>query len=180
MDTYLAVKFKRGDHDAFKRLYELHSSSALRLAGAIMKNNESCKDIVQIAFIRAYEYRANYNPNKEFVFWFNKILINECRRALKRSNNICAMNEYKYSEANQTRRDTYRFEKFELLYDALQAITDEMRIPLLLKYINGYKESEIAVVLSLKASTVKSRLYEGRKKVKEIMLKRGYEEYRHE
>lgn len=180
MDTFLTVKFKRGDHEAFRKLYDMHSGKALRLAAAIMKNHEGSKDIVQIAFIRAYEYRGSYNPNMEFSFWFNKILINECKRALKNSSDNYSFYEQNYDTAGQIKNDVYRFEKFELLYAALQILSDEMRIPILLKYINGYKESEIAQILNLKASTVKSRLYEGRKKVKEIMLSNGYEEYRYE
>lgn len=90
--------------------------------------------------------------------------------------------EEKYSTLNkgEIAEDNYRFEKYETLYSALQNLSDDMRIPLLLKYVNGYKESEIADILNIKSSTIKSRLYEGRKKIRSIMISSGYKEYGHE
>ena len=180
MDIFLARKFAKGDHNAFKELYEMHFSRALRLAVAILKNEEAAKDIVQISFMRAYEYRSSYNPKKDFSFWFNKILVNECRRVLHKNSKQHVVYEDSYSFSIQSTEDIYKFERFELLYTALQKLSDDMRIPLLLKYINGFKEMEIAEILDLKKSTVKSRLYEGRKKVKDFMLSNGYREYRYE
>ena len=67
-----------------------------------------------------------------------------------------------------------------MLYSALQNLKDDLRIPLLLKYINDFSEAEIAETLDLKCSTVKSRLYEGRQKIKTVLEQKGYKEYLYE
>ena len=180
LDSFLAKKFKRGDQSAFKELYELYFDNAMRLAIGILRNEHTANDIVQISFLRAYDYRRSYNDRKPFSFWFNRILVNECNRYLSKNKRNDAVYTEDAAAKEQSTDDVYRFERYELLYKALQELSDDMRIPLLLKYINGYKEAEIAEVLNLKSSTVKSRLYEGRKKVKSIMLTNGYKEYRHE
>lgn len=178
MNIFLAKAFKKGEKKAFEELYETHYDKVIRLAIGIMKNEQEAKDAVQIAFLRAYEYRHSYNENKPFSYWINRILINECKRILSGKNRVEDINYPDYDSKGI--KDEYRFEKYELLYNALQELTDEQRIPLLLKYINGFKEMEIAEILGLKGSTVKSRLYEGRKKIKDIMLDNGYREYRYE
>lgn len=179
MDRFLTHRFKKGDHDAFKELYNTNCDRAFRLAKAITKNEDMTKDVVQISFIRAYEYRNAYNPNKQFSFWFNRILVNECKRALgNKDQSVILMSDY--STAIQSTKDNYKFEKYELLYEALQNLSDNLRIPLLLKYINGFTEMDIANILNLKRSTVKSRLYEGRKKIKRLLEQKGYKEYSYE
>ncbi|WP_353963323.1 sigma-70 family RNA polymerase sigma factor [Tepidibacillus marianensis] len=62
------------------------------------------------------------------------------------------------------------------LYEAIQSLNDNYRVPIILKYLRGFSEKEIAEILDLNQNTVKTRLYKGREKLKEILtvqLKRG-------
>ena len=180
MDRFLAQRFKKGDKNAFKELYSDNFDNAIRLASAITRNDEMAKDAVQTAFIRAYEYRSSFNPQMEFSHWYNKILINECKRALIKNQKQPVVYLDNYSSIKKSALDDYKFEKYEMLYNALQNLKDDLRIPLLLKYINEFSEAEIAETLDLKYSTVKSRLYEGRQKIKTVLEQKGYKEYLYE
>ena len=76
------------------------------------------------------------------------------------------------------KNDTYDFEEHEGIYKALEKLPERYRTPLTLKYLNDYSEQQIADVLSEKKSTIKSRLYEGRQKMKQQLIMAGYgEEY---
>ncbi|MEX1376035.1 MAG: sigma-70 family RNA polymerase sigma factor [Eubacteriales bacterium] len=180
MDRFLAQRFKKGDKNAFKELYSANFDNALRLAAAITKNTEMAKDAVQTSFIRAYDYRKSFNPQMEFIHWYNRILINECKRALSKDQKNPVVYIDDYTSIKKSTLDSYRFEKYEMLYDALQNLKDDLRIPILLKYINDFSEAEIAETLDLKYSTVKSRLYEGRQKIKKALEQKGYKEYLYE
>jgi len=180
LDRTLAEKFRKGSHSAFEELYSMHADNAFRLAAAILKNHTNAKDIVQVSFVRAYEYRKSFNPMKSFSFWFNRILVNECRRYMAQVKKKREILEYDEYMSEISTEDSYKFEKYEMLYSALQKLHDDMRIPLLLKYINGFKEDEIAEIMNLRRSTVKSRLYEGRQRVKRYLLDKGFKEYHHE
>ena len=67
--------------------------------------------------------------------------------------------------------DEYKYEKYEELYKAIDCLEDAQRIPIILKYLSGFKEKEIASILGLNVNTVKSRLFKGKQKLKEMMDK---------
>ena len=60
------------------------------------------------------------------------------------------------------------------MYSAILSLKDIYRVPITLKYIQGFSEKDIAAILELNLNTVKSRLYKGREKLR-ITLK-NYEE----
>ena len=173
MERLLLKQFKRGDKTAFKTVYELTVDAALRLAKIIMKQDKLAEDAVQEAYLRAYIYRKRFDEHRPFELWFNRILVNECRKRLKE-------NKTKWQlaapdglhEAGQ--RDVYAFEEYEQVYKAFVALPEIYRTPLTLRYLNDYSEKQIAEILSQKISTVKSRLYEGRQKMRKILVRAGY------
>ena len=58
---------------------------------------------------------------------------------------------------------------FSHIYEALDSLKDIYRIPIILKYLNGFSEKEIAQALDLNINTVKSRLFQGRQKLKKAL-----------
>ena len=48
---------------------------------------------------------------------------------------------------------------------------DNNRIPIILKYLKGFKESEIADILGININTIKSRLFKGRQKLKNVIVR---------
>jgi RNA polymerase sigma factor (sigma-70 family) len=68
------------------------------------------------------------------------------------------------------------FDQLSDLYATIQSLADAHRIPLILKYIKGFSEKEISEILSLNQNTVKSRLFKGRKMLKEQLNSAGKED----
>ncbi|MEX1307536.1 MAG: RNA polymerase sigma factor [Eubacteriales bacterium] len=175
MERLLLKRFKRGDNAAFKTVYEQTIDAALRLAKVIMKHDSLAQDAVQEAYLRAYTYRNRFDEHRPFEFWFNRILVNECRKRLKE-------NKAKWQTAAPEgfleigQKDTYDFQEHEEILEALARLPEIYRTPVILKYFNDYSEDQIAEVLSQKKSTVKSRLYEGRQKMKKMLEQAGYGE----
>ena len=58
-------------------------------------------------------------------------------------------------------------DKLSDLYDTIQSLDDAHRIPLMLKNVRGFTEKEIADILRLNRNPVNSRLFKGRKRLKE-------------
>ncbi|MDL1163476.1 sigma factor-like helix-turn-helix DNA-binding protein [Yersinia pestis] len=56
------------------------------------------------------------------------------------------------------------------MYEMVQRLDDQHRIPVILKYLNDFAEKDIADMMELNVNTVKSRLFKARKKLKEWML----------
>jgi RNA polymerase sigma factor (sigma-70 family) len=163
MDKDLLQNILNGDKESFKSLYDEHIHHALRTAFAITKNREMAKDAVQETFIRVYLNLSSYNINKPFKPWFYRILINECNRLLKKGTT------FQFADPSLLEEDRIagnEKESFHDLHDAIDSLKDIYRIPVILKYLQGFSEKEISKILNLNLNTVKSRLFKGREKLK--------------
>lgn len=158
-------KIKSGDKESFRHFYEEYANSAIRIASAITRNREMAKDAVQETFIRVYRHISSYNSTLPFEPWFYRILTNECLRLLKKD---ALFSNFKLTDLeNDPSLAQGSFDQLADLYDTIQSLGDAHRIPLILKYIKGFSEKEIADILSLNQNTVKSRLFKARKLLKE-------------
>lgn len=169
MDRELLQRIKEGDNEAFAELYNKYADYALRAAMAVTRNKMSAADAVQEAFIRVYKNIQAFDIDKPFEPWFYKILINECNRILGKSSNILLVDDFIENNIQSSREDDHSFEEYESLYKAIESLEDNNRIPIVLKYLRGFKESEIADILGININTIKSRLFKGRQKLKNII-----------
>lgn len=163
MNKDIIKRIMNGDKASFKYLYDNLIDSALRTAFIITKNREIAKDAVQEAFIRVYINISSYDIIKPFEPWFYRILINECNRLLKKGSNL------KLVDIPLLENDmiaSKEGEDFSELYETIDSLSDIHRIPITLKYLQGFSEKEIAEVLDLNLNTVKSRLYKGREQLR--------------
>ena len=157
-------QIQAGDQEAFRQFYGAYSEYAIRTASAITQNREMAKDAVQETFIRVYRNIGKYNPTLPFNSWFYRILTNECLRILKK-NSMYSKFEHPNLEKEPSNEDKPIPQSSDL-YEEIQELDDAFRIPLILKYLKGFSEKEIAEILEMNQNTVKSRLFQGRKRLK--------------
>ena len=173
MDQQLINQIINGDKQAFQQLYQQYADPAIRIAIAITRNRDLAKDAVQETFIRVYRNLKQYDPSQAFDPWFYRILTNECNRILKKEGKYSIHSSYQEREFEIPEEEK---KDFGDLYEAIQTLKDNYRVPIILKYLKGFSEKEIAEILSLNQNTVKTRLFKGREKLKEaltIQTKRG-------
>ncbi len=160
MDRQLINRILEGDRDSFKKLYQVYADGALRTAIGITGNRELARDAVQETFIRIYRNLDSYNTEKPFKPWFYRILANECNRLMRKEPKLISLTkvfrEQGYEIADKQKED------YSDLYLAIQSLKDIYRIPVVLKYLQGFTEKEVAEILELNQNTVKSRLFKAR------------------
>lgn len=172
------LKIKSGDKDAFRHFYDAYADYAIRTASAITRNREMAKDAVQETFIRVYRQIESYNPDLPFDPWFYRILTNECMRLLKKDS---PYSKFEHPDLeNEPSLAEESFDSLSDLYDVIQSLDDAHRIPLILKYVKGFSEKEIAEILGLNQNTVKSRLFKGRKRLQNQLEQPQRRMYKHE
>ncbi|WP_337018818.1 RNA polymerase sigma factor [Oceanobacillus massiliensis] len=161
----LIKKIKKGNQQAFKKLYDKYAGYSLRTAYALTKNSADASDIVQETFIRVFRNIESYDMTKPFRPWFYQILVNESRRYMqkKAKEAISIESEQLLDHLNQQMDEEKDFEQLE---SALDLLGEHHRTVLVLKYLNGFSEQEIADILQLNINTVKSRLYKARQQLK--------------
>lgn len=169
MQKDLVSRIREGDKEAFAELYDEYAEYALRVATAITKNSADASDAVQETFIKVYRNINSFDKEKPFKPWFYKILVNECNRIIKQSSRIVLMDEYLHDDSLGYHKDNYRYEEYEELYAAIQSLKEINRVPIILKYLIGFMENEIADILDINVNTVKSRLFKGRERLRKIL-----------
>lgn len=170
MDKKLRKKILKGDKEAFKQFYDGQIDKALRVAIAITRNKELAKEATQETFIRVFRNLSSYDPSMPFDPWFFKILTNECNRILKKESKITNLSDYLDRDLEDTSLDEVDYTE---LHEAISTLDDMYRIPIILKYLKGYSEKEIAGILEANQNTIKSRLYKGRELLKKRLTNNG-------
>jgi RNA polymerase sigma factor (sigma-70 family) len=171
VDRALLQSIKEGNNEAFEELYNKYAGYALRVAMAVIGNKASAADAVQETFIRVYRNINNFDVDKPFEPWFYRILINECNRILGKNSNVVLIDDFVEKDLQGSIEDDYSFQEYESLYKAIENLDDNNRVPIVLKYLKGFKESEIAEILGINVNTIKSRLLKGKQKLRKLLEK---------
>jgi len=179
LDKELLQKIREGDKEAFQELYNKYAEYALRTAAAITRNKMNAADAVQETFIRIYKNIESFDIDKPFEPWLYRILVNECNRILSKNSNTILVDDFIQNNLQEVIEDRRKFEEYESLYKAIESLDDNNKIPIILKYLKGFKENEIAEILGINVNTIKSRLFKGRQKLKTLIekLERGSDNY---
>lgn len=136
----------------FSEQAEAMLPSLHRICMSILHQRADAQDAVQGALLKAWEKRGSVTPER-FRPWLTRIAINECRNIQRRRMRVVPTD--RFDEREQPR---------ELgLAEAIGGLPEKLRTPLLLKYMEGYAEREIAASLGVPVTTVKSRLYRARR-----------------
>ena len=182
----LVEKVQQGDMDAFGKLYELVSPRSLFVALEIVKNKQDAEDILQDSFITALEKINTVEKSESFVGWFNRIVANKSKDFLKKKKPVLFDEEEKqvFELIPDEDREYSPQENFndnetrQLVLDAVNELSDEKRICILLHYYNEMSVADIAKSVGANENTIKSRLFQARKdlsaKFKELERKGLY------
>lgn len=176
MDDILLQRVRNKDKEAFEELYKQYAEYAMRVATVVTKSSASASDAVQETFIRVYYNLDKFKPGRPFEPWFYRILINECNRILKSGAKLSYISDHIEDGIDISKEDEHNFEEYEELYRAIKALDIKFRTAIVLKYLKGFKEAEIAEIMDLNINTVKSRLFKGRQKLKKLLSGRSEEE----
>lgn len=129
-----------------------------RISYTILHDEQDCAEALQEALLKAWIHLDRLREEQYFDTWLVRILINESKR-LYSSRKTLALTHLPPSPPVADVD----------LHDALQALDEKMRLPVVLHYLEGYSLDEIAYLLKIPVGTVKSRMFAGRKKLRDIL-----------
>ena len=173
-DAQLAIQFQNGDRKAFTMLVARYEKPIFNTAYRMVQNFDDAADITQNAFIKAYEKIDTYNPSYRFFNWIYKITVNETLNLINRRKR---RREFEYDPPASVPSPEDDLELNEIghyLHQALDAMSYDQRIVIVLKHLMLLPYSEIADILGIAEKTVKSRLFSARHVLRKELLKQGY------
>lgn len=178
-DEYLLEMALQGDDVSFG---ELVGRWQRRIFGFICRyvgNSEEAQDLTQDTFTKAYQNLDRLSDPARFSSWVYKIALNECRMRFRREGKMQRMPLEEYLESGRAQVDEETPERTlaskeaaSALRRAFEDLPEEQRAVILMKEYQGLKFHEIADVLDVPLSTVKSRMYLGLKTLRKLMEKR--------
>ena len=129
------------------------------VACGILRSEADREDAVQECILKAWEKRDSLKSDAAFRSWVTRILINECYDICRRSSKIIVLDEVPDAVAPDEIGNRE-------LRDAIAALEDIYRLPIILFYVEGFSIREISQMLMIPEGTVKSRLHAGRAKLR--------------
>ena len=179
-DEELVLLARQGDPDAFDQLVARHQSAVYRAALAALRVREDAEEVAQDAFIRAWRALDRFRGESSFRTWILRIAWNRAiskRRSvagwLRRATPIADVAEPAAGGDGQ-HGAVQNAELQAQIVNAIQALSPKLRDALLLAQSEEYQYDEIARMLGVPLGTVKWRISEARRKVRETLAVLGY------
>lgn len=147
-----------------------YSDMILRLAFSYMKNAADAEDVVQDVFTKLIEKDMHFESEEHEKAWLLRVVINLCKNKLKR------FSRRRYAaleEADAVARDD-NADLDGTVSDAVMRLNEKQRLVIHLYYYEGYKTPELAELLHMGESSVRTVLHRARQNLK-IMLEEEYD-----
>jgi RNA polymerase sigma-70 factor (ECF subfamily) len=174
-DAKLVENFRKGDIESFNRLVERWQQRIHRFAYRYFASHDEAMEITQKTFIRVYKKLNTLDDAEKFAAWIYRIANNLCldetkRAGRRRSTSMETLPKHPVAEglASNPDQQVQRSELGSILQLALNQLPPEQRIVVIMKEYEGLKFREIADILDEPENTVKSRLYYGLKKLRQL------------
>jgi RNA polymerase sigma-70 factor (ECF subfamily) len=159
---------QRGDLEAFRTLYESYKdkvySIALNFSGG---NEEAARDIAQDVFLKLFSQLKSFRGSSNFSTWLFRVVVNACMDEHRRRRRFVPLDDSlppeKLMSSHSQERDAWQKQLSSEVGVALAALSPKLRLPIVLRYVEGLSYEEIASALGCSAGTVASRLNRGHK-----------------
>jgi len=151
-----------GDREAFRLLFEAYKDRVFSIACYSLGDQAAADDITQQIFVKLFTRIGQFRGDSEFTTWLYRLVINSCLDERRRQRRLLPVAEFLPMRKGAYRKSPETgYERREIagsVREAIGGLKPKMRLPILLKYIEGLSYEEIAEVLGCSKGTVASRL----------------------
>lgn len=172
-DNQIVGRVLKGDSEAFGILVGRYYRTIYRVAYAITRDPDEAKDVVQNAFLSAYQALGQFKPQYRFFSWLYRIAQNTAIQAAGRRREAVAIPEDIEDPAPLPDQAIDDEEMQDCIADALMELTVESRLVIVLRHFADLTYRELSWVLDIPEKTVKSRLFDARRTLATILVRRG-------
>ncbi|MEQ6167405.1 RNA polymerase sigma factor [Ekhidna sp. MALMAid0563] len=166
----LIVRCKDDDRSAQFEIYKLYNKAMFNTALRITGDENDAEDVLQEAFVSAFQHLSSYREDASFGAWLKRIVINKALNHVQRVKKDMMLAEDVRKETSE-----YEPEKTEPNYtvdqvkQAMKTLPSGFRTVLSLYLFEGYDHKEISEILGITESTSKSQYKRAKDKLKMII-----------
>jgi RNA polymerase sigma-70 factor (ECF subfamily) len=181
-DLELVHASKDGDAAAFEQLVNRYDRKLFRIAQSITHNAEDAQDVVQEAFLKAFQNLGQFREESQFSTWLIRITVNQSLVKLRKNRSIreVSLDEDFQAEGDIMPKEVtdwapnpeqlyWASELRAILIKALNELRPVLRAVFVLRDIEGLSTCQTAEALSLSDTAVKARLWRARSQLRESL-----------
>jgi RNA polymerase sigma-70 factor (ECF subfamily) len=168
-DEALAKRVLAGDTALFEVLMRRHNQRLYRIARAVLRDDAEAEDVMQDAYVRAYENLSQFEGRASFSTWISRIALYEALARVRKRRRVVELDAIVESEREgmqslQSRlpspeHEASNSEIRRLLEQEVDALPDNYRAIFVLRDMEGVDVAEVAEILDISSENVKTRLH---------------------
>lgn len=166
LDERVIEDCRRGDRDAFHLLFEAYKERVYSISLYYFRGDEErARDVTQQVFLKLITSIAQFRRDAEFTTWLYRLVVNACTdEERKRRRFLPFGDSFEMSTGKGNVEEGYaRGEIAASVRREIEKLKPKLRLPILLRYVEGLSYEEMADVLNCSKGTVASRLNRGHK-----------------
>jgi RNA polymerase sigma-70 factor (ECF subfamily) len=183
-ESLLVSEAKAGNYAAFEELVNRYEKKIYRLGMNITGNREDAEDVLQEAFLKAFEHLPEFREDSRFYTWIVRIAVNEALMKLRKrrtsrevpiedfSNESGEVLVREFADWKPNPEQEYARAELEgILQRGVKALPEGFRTVFYLRDVEGLSTEETADLLNLSVGAVKARLFRARLRLREELSK---------
>jgi RNA polymerase sigma-70 factor (ECF subfamily) len=183
-EAILVLASRNGDPHAFEILVGRYQRRILAVARRFTRNREDAEDIAQQSFQKAFIHLRKFEGKSCFSTWLTRIAINEALMLLRRGRGLREVSIDDLSGNEETavwlemadsragpESAFLQNEQIRILSEAMDKLTPGIRTAIELRELGELSTKEAARVMGVSAAAVKARVFHGRKKLHQVLMR---------
>ncbi|MDN3550394.1 sigma-70 family RNA polymerase sigma factor [Mucilaginibacter aquaedulcis] len=172
------VECKQGSKKACYQLYRLYSKAMLNVAFRIVGNIGEAEDVLQEAFLDAFNKVKDFRQDTTFGLWLKQIVVNRSINLLRKRRLELVELEGDHlenipEEENEDEDDIQY--QVAMVKEGMKQLPDGYRVVLSLYLLEGYDHEEISQILNISENTSRTQFLRAKRKLMEILKRKGTE-----
>jgi len=166
IDDRVIEACREGDRESFRLLFETYKDKVFSIAVYSFGGDEAAaSDVSQQIFLKLMTAIGQFRGDSAFTTWLYRLVVNACIDEQRKRRRFLPFGEsVPMSKIEDRRPQEKRYARLEVadsVQAAIKELTPKLRMPILLKYVEGLSYEEIATVMGCSKGTVASRLNRG-------------------
>lgn len=183
-DEEIVGRVIAGELPLFEILMRRHNQRVYRAIRSILRDDTESEDVMQDAYVRAYEHLEQFEGRAQFSTWLTRIAVNEALKRLSARGRLDPLDDENYEGENETmpafhsksatpEANASRSEMKGLLESAILTLPQKYRAVIVLRDVEEMNTAETAEALSLTETNVKVRLHRAHELLRAELLSRA-------
>ncbi|GGE61321.1 sigma-70 family RNA polymerase sigma factor [Priestia taiwanensis] len=163
----LVKQARRGDKEALLQLIIAKKDEYYRLALTYTGNEHDAMDTMEEMIVSVYDNIEKLRDAEAFYSWSKTILVNNCRALTRKKQKVVLVDEWEEINTHASTINPYTNSEHQMdIQMLLEQSNDQQKEAIQLKYFHDFDNQTIAKITNVSIGTVKSRIFQGLKKLR--------------